>query len=361
MTLSDDLSKLSARAKEAEDRFAAAQQAAHDKVELDVKSARESLDKRTEQLRKSAETNKGKVAAWWNGVLKSWDEQIASIRRDIESKKAEHDLKTAQRKADSAEEDAEFAIQYAYWAVEQAEYVVLDAQLANGCRQFGGVQILRTAGLSSVPKQLNSAAADDVSTAGTRPRTGIALARDGSRRTHLVNRRVRSLGGFHPARIGRTGPPSDQPDGRGHDQGNRERGDDVNVEDERRANERACEHRGHGQESAARSRPGSAHDRAVGRRAVANGFCIVRWHHRGLAGAVRAEQHEHRTLGNAQVDAVEHDVVAIGLVDADSCDRSRVVHGRLLHLARVDPSADARWMTMSPKDDRARTSMVRSD
>ncbi len=64
-------------------------------------------------------------------VLKSWDEQIASIRRDIESKKAEHDVKAAQRKADSAEEDAEFAIQYAYWAVEEAEYAVLDAQLAR--------------------------------------------------------------------------------------------------------------------------------------------------------------------------------------------------------------------------------------
>ena len=43
MTLSDDLTKLAARAKEAEDRFAAAQKAAHDKLEHDVQSARESL------------------------------------------------------------------------------------------------------------------------------------------------------------------------------------------------------------------------------------------------------------------------------------------------------------------------------
>ena len=131
MTLSDDLTKLAARAKEAEDRFAAAQKAAHDKVEHDVQSAGESLDKTTDQLRKTAETNKGNVAAWWSGVQKSWDDQIASIRRDIESKKAEHDLKAAQRKADSAEQDAEFAIQWAYWAVEQAEYWVLDATLAR--------------------------------------------------------------------------------------------------------------------------------------------------------------------------------------------------------------------------------------
>ena len=131
MALSDDLTKLVARAKEAEDRLAAAQMTAHDKLEHDVQSAWESIQKQTDQLRQTAETNKGKVAAWWSDVHKSWDEQIASIRRDIESKKAEHDVKAAQRKADSAEEDAAFAIQYAYWAVEEAEYAALDATLAR--------------------------------------------------------------------------------------------------------------------------------------------------------------------------------------------------------------------------------------
>jgi hypothetical protein len=131
MALSDDLSKLAARAKEAEERFAGAQKAAKDKVEQDVKNAHESLEKRTDQLRQTAQTNNGKVAAWWNHVQTSWDDQIASIRRDIESKKAEHDLSAARRRADSAEEDAEFAIQYAYWAIEDAEYAVLDATLAR--------------------------------------------------------------------------------------------------------------------------------------------------------------------------------------------------------------------------------------
>jgi len=131
MALSDDLTKLAARAKEAEERFDAAQKAAHDKVEHEVQTARDSLEKQTNQLRKTAETNKGKVAAWWSDVQKSWDEQIASIRRDIESKKSEHDLHAAQRRAIGAEEDASFAIQYAYWAVEQAEYTALDAALAR--------------------------------------------------------------------------------------------------------------------------------------------------------------------------------------------------------------------------------------
>lgn len=131
MTLSDDLSKLAARAKAAENRFAAAQQDAHAKLQQDVQSARDALQKGTDQLREAAEANQGKVAAWWSGVQNSWDDEIASIRRDVESKKAEHDLKAAQRRANDAEEDAKFAIAYAYWAVEEAEYRVLDAVLAR--------------------------------------------------------------------------------------------------------------------------------------------------------------------------------------------------------------------------------------
>ncbi|WP_043442625.1 hypothetical protein [Arthrobacter sp. L77] len=131
MPLSEDLSRLAARAKEAEDRFVAAEQDAHAKLQQDVRSARDSLQKGTDRLRETAEANKGKVAAWWSDVQKSWDEDIASLRRDVESKKAEHDVKAAQRNADVAEEDAQFAIAYAYWAVEEAEYRVLDAALAR--------------------------------------------------------------------------------------------------------------------------------------------------------------------------------------------------------------------------------------
>ena len=64
-------------------------------------------------------------------MQKSWDDQIASIRREIEAKKAEHDLHTAQRRADGAEEDAKFAIDLEYWAVEEAEWAALDATLAQ--------------------------------------------------------------------------------------------------------------------------------------------------------------------------------------------------------------------------------------
>jgi hypothetical protein len=131
MALSDGLAKLATRAKEAEDRFAAAQEEAHAKLEHEVQSARDSVDRRTTQLRETAEANRGKVANWWNDVQQSWDDQIASIRGDLEAKKAEHHLHEAGRRAIGAEEDAEFAIQLAYWAVEQAEWSALDATLAR--------------------------------------------------------------------------------------------------------------------------------------------------------------------------------------------------------------------------------------
>lgn len=120
MTLSNDLSRLAARAKEAEDRFAAAQHDAQAKLQHEVQSARDSIQKGTDQLRETAEPNKGKVAAWWSDVQKSWDSDIAAIRRDIQSKKAQLDLMDARRYADDAAEDAKFAVAYAYWAVEEA-------------------------------------------------------------------------------------------------------------------------------------------------------------------------------------------------------------------------------------------------
>ena len=117
--------------KAAENRFAAAQQDAHAKLQQDAQNARELLHKNTDQLREAAEANQGKVAAWWSGVQKSWDDDIASIRGDMESKKAKLDVKAAQLKADDTEAEAKFAIKYAYWAVEEAEYRVLDAALAR--------------------------------------------------------------------------------------------------------------------------------------------------------------------------------------------------------------------------------------
>ena len=131
MAVSDQLSKLAARAKEAEDRAAAAQ--AKDKATLqqDVKQARETAQADANQLHKDLEEGKGKVSVWWHDVQRSWHEHLAAIREDFDRKRAEHDAERAEVNADQAEADASFAVDYANAAIDEAEYAVLDAALAR--------------------------------------------------------------------------------------------------------------------------------------------------------------------------------------------------------------------------------------
>jgi hypothetical protein len=131
MAQSDDLSKLTARAKEAEDRAAAAREKAKADLEADRDNARAVGEQQAEDLRELAEENKGRISDRWADVQRAWDEAIAGVRGDIESKKEEHDLHKAQHRADRAEDDARFAIDFAYSAIVEAEYAVLDAGLAR--------------------------------------------------------------------------------------------------------------------------------------------------------------------------------------------------------------------------------------
>lgn len=131
MAVSDQLSQLSARTKELEDRAMAARSKAKADLEQEVESAREAAQVQGDVLRQSAEARKGKISAWWDSVERSWNDHLAAVREDFDDKRAAHDLKTAQRRADNAEDDATFAVGYAYAAVEEAEYAVLDATLAR--------------------------------------------------------------------------------------------------------------------------------------------------------------------------------------------------------------------------------------
>jgi hypothetical protein len=131
MALSDQLTQLAARAKEAEDRAATANTKAKAELEQEVKEARESAQAQADQLHKSAETGKGKLSAWWDDMQRSWHQHLDTIRQHVDERRATHDLESAQRNAESAEEDAAFAIDYAYGAIEEAEYAVLGATLAR--------------------------------------------------------------------------------------------------------------------------------------------------------------------------------------------------------------------------------------
>src|SRR5262249_49903627 len=79
MALSDQLTKLAARAKEAEDRTAAAQGKAKAELEDEVKTARKAAQTQADQLGKAAETRDAKLSGWWVRLQRSWTEHIAEI------------------------------------------------------------------------------------------------------------------------------------------------------------------------------------------------------------------------------------------------------------------------------------------
>jgi hypothetical protein len=131
MTLSEGLSTLSGRVKEAEDHAAAARGKARSDLERDVAAARESADAQADELRRRAEAGKGKVSVWWHDLEHSWNEHIAKIRDDIDARRAQHDLERAERRANTAENDAGIAIDFASAAIAEAEYSILNATLAR--------------------------------------------------------------------------------------------------------------------------------------------------------------------------------------------------------------------------------------
>ena len=131
MAISDQLSRLSARTKELEDRAAAARQKAHDELKKDVEAARREAETNAEALRASADAGAAEVSAWWIDASRSWDEHLAKVRNHVDQKIAQHDLNTAKRDADEANAYAAYLIDYCYAAVQEAEYAVLDATLAQ--------------------------------------------------------------------------------------------------------------------------------------------------------------------------------------------------------------------------------------
>ena len=130
-TVAQRMSKLSARAKEAEERAAAARSQAKADLERSTNEARADAQAQADRLRDTASATEARISASWNDLQSSWADHIAKVRQNIDAKKAELDTKSGARRADIAEEDALFAIDYAYATIEEAEYAVLDAVLAR--------------------------------------------------------------------------------------------------------------------------------------------------------------------------------------------------------------------------------------
>ena len=132
MTASDDLSKLSVRAKEAEDRVGAAREKeVGSRANLDF-APTEGRGASRGSARSRPRGAGARFRTAWKEMQITWNHATAALSaEEVENRKAEHDLHKAEGRADRAEEDARFAIDFAYSAIAEAEYAALDAALAR--------------------------------------------------------------------------------------------------------------------------------------------------------------------------------------------------------------------------------------
>jgi hypothetical protein len=131
MTLSDQLGKLGARARQAETRAAEAQHKARSDLEEDVAAARATAQAEALKLRENVEAGRGETSNRRLRAQQTWSDYIGAVHRTMAEANAEVDLAQARHAADAAESDASYAIDYAYAAIEQAEYAVLHAEFAR--------------------------------------------------------------------------------------------------------------------------------------------------------------------------------------------------------------------------------------
>ena len=73
MAMSEDLTGLAARVKEAEDHATAARAKTKAEVEQDMATVRASAEARADKLRQDAEDHKSKLSVWWHDLERSWN------------------------------------------------------------------------------------------------------------------------------------------------------------------------------------------------------------------------------------------------------------------------------------------------
>jgi hypothetical protein len=131
MSVSDDFTKLRAKADDADRSIRAA--VAQDGADLTttLQQARKDADERATALRLKSEEAAASTERQWHEVQSDWDEHVKRLRARVDAKKAAHDVKVAERDAESAELDALDAIDFAEAAIVEAEYAVLDAVQAR--------------------------------------------------------------------------------------------------------------------------------------------------------------------------------------------------------------------------------------
>lgn len=129
--LSEQLSNLSARAKRAEDNFAATRTEAREKREQRREQVKASAEATIQKVDSAVKSAGDKAERGWNSFQTKVDADIDSLNRNIAQKKHDIDARQAQNLADDREFEAAVAIDYALASVDQAELAVIDAVIAR--------------------------------------------------------------------------------------------------------------------------------------------------------------------------------------------------------------------------------------
>jgi hypothetical protein len=131
MALSDMLSELAHRAKDAEDRARAASAEAKDKVRQRADEASDSARQKADELKQRSDAARQEASDRWGEVHRNWAKHVDQVQAKFAETKAKQDRAWSQMDADLAADDARDACAFAVAAVDEAESATLDAILAQ--------------------------------------------------------------------------------------------------------------------------------------------------------------------------------------------------------------------------------------
>jgi hypothetical protein len=129
--LSEQLTELSARAKQAEDFVDEARSKNRAFLDSQRETLKSSIDESRARVDTGAAAVQDKAESWWGETRTAVEDRFASLRAERDEHRAERDAKKAERQADDAEADAAYAVEFAISMLDQAEYAVADAIIAR--------------------------------------------------------------------------------------------------------------------------------------------------------------------------------------------------------------------------------------
>ncbi|HYU65277.1 MAG TPA: hypothetical protein VEK09_00860, partial [Jatrophihabitantaceae bacterium] len=111
--LSEQLTELAARAKQAEDFVDAARSKNRAFLDSHRETLKSSIDDSLARVAAGAAAAQDKADSWWGETRSAVEDRFASVRAERDEHRAERDLNKAERRADDAEQDAVYAVEFA--------------------------------------------------------------------------------------------------------------------------------------------------------------------------------------------------------------------------------------------------------